>query len=550
MKKITFSFILSNDKGSVLAIALIIMVILSLIGVAAFVATNLETHVAKNDVTSKQTFQAAEAVSEYAISQLRSLLANSLSASPTITTLKVPTISGYTISTPQVIQGTPSETSITQGTYAGLKAKISHYTLTTTANNSTTQTGTAIVRQLDDQLIPLFQFGVFYNKLLEIFPGATMTFNGRIHSNADIKLGTHATLTTNLKMTSGGTIAQPSTWHGESFSGTVTVSSQESGVSSLALPLPPDPSDPNDPPKQIDPINLIQRGTESYKLEAKSGLKIIDEKAYDKNGAELDLAASCGSNNPIETTASFTDKREGKPVSATQINLKKLQNCPAAYNALNDPPSGGDPGILYVSKTPPPGPSPSELSAVRLTEGANLYTGGPSNATTLPYGLTVATDNPLYIKGDYSTTINSTTHYPVPASIAADAVTILSNSWNDANSSLDMTTKRVASATHINAAIMTGNVQSTNQTTGVGYSGGLENFPRLLENWSGKTFTYEGSLVCLWQSQQAKSNWQNTGTYYNAPTRSWIYNMDPNNMPPGTPRVRNLQRIQWYQVRN
>ncbi len=124
-------------------------------------------------------------------------------------------------------------------------------------------------------------------------------------------------------------------------------------------------------------------------------------------------------NNPIETTASFTDKREGKTVSATQINLKKLQNCPAAYNALNDPPTGGDPGILYVSKTPG-----TDLSAVRLTEGANLYNGGPSNTKTLPYGLTIATDNPLFIKGDYSTTINSDTHYPVPACIAADAVTI------------------------------------------------------------------------------------------------------------------------------
>ncbi len=243
MKKITFSFILSNDKGSVLAIALIIMVVLSLIGVAAFVATNLETHAAKNDVTSKQTFQAAEAVSEYAISQLRSILAKSLSVSPTITTLSVPTISGvYCFHT----CGNPGHPFRNQHNPRDLcrdvKAKISHYTLTTTATNSTTQTGTAIVRQLDDQLIPLFQFGVFYNKLLEIFPGATMTFNGRIHSNADIKLGTHATLTTNLKMTSGGTITQPSPWHGGNFSGTVTVSSQESGVSPSRYPSPQDPS--------------------------------------------------------------------------------------------------------------------------------------------------------------------------------------------------------------------------------------------------------------------------------------------------------------------
>ncbi len=540
MKKTTFSFIFMNDKGSVLAISLIIMVILSLIGVGAFIATNLETQVAKNEVTSKQIFQAAEAVSEYAISQLRSLLANSLSVSPTINTLSVPTISGYTISTPEVIQGTPSETSITQGTYSGLNAKITHYTLTTTATNSNTQTGTTIVRQLDDQLIPLFQFGVFYNKLLEIFPGALMTFNGRIHSNADIKLGTHATLTTNLKMTSGGTIDKPSTWHGESFSGTVTVSEQESGVLPLALPLPTELDDDGNP-IPIDPINLIQRGTESYKLEAKSGLKIIDGVAKDKNNATLDLS-SCSS-NPIISTVSFYDKRESKTVSAIQINMGNLKKCSVAYNALNDPPTGGDPGILYVSKTQ----AGSDLDAVKLTNGANLY-----DTAALPYGLTVGTDNPLYVQGDYNTTTKNglSTDYPVPACLAADAVTILSNSWSDANSSLDLTTKRIASATKVNAAIMTGNVETTDQTNGDGYSGGLENFPRFLEYWTGKTFTYGGSMACLWESLRANTAWAYGGQRYTAPTRSWSYNMDPQNMPPGTPRVRNLQRIQWYQAKS
>jgi hypothetical protein len=536
MKKILFPFILANNKGSVLVIALIITVILSLIGVGAFLATNLETHVAKNEMTSKQAFQASEAVSEYAISQLRTLLANSLSASPTITTLSVPTIPGHTIPAPQVIQGTPSETSITQGTYSGLNAQVSHYTLTSKAINSNTQTGISIVRLLDDQLIPLFQFGVFYNKLLEIFPGANMIFNGRIHSNADIKLNTSKTLTTNLKMTSGGTISKPSSWHGETFSGTVNISSQESGVPQLALPLPTDSN--GDP---INPINLIQRGTESYKLEAKSGLKIIDGVALDKNNVPLDLS-SCSS-NPIISTVSFTDKRESKTVSATQINLGNLKMCSVAYNALNDPPAGGDPGILYVSKTQ----GGSDLDAVRLTNGANLY-----DTTALPHGLTVATDNPLYIKGDYNTTTKNglPTDYPVPACIAADAVTILSGSWNDANSALDLASKRIASATKVNAAIMTGNVETTNQATGEGYSGGLENFPRFLEYWTGKTFTYGGSMVCLWESQRATTPWAYGGQRYTAPTRDWSYNMDPQNMPPGTPRVRNLQRIQWYQAKS
>ena len=34
------------------------------------------------------------------------------------------------------------------------------------------------------------------------------------------------------------------------------------------------------------------------------------------------------------------------------------------------------------------------------------------------------------------------------------------------------------------------------------YSGGVENFPRFLEDWSGKTFTYYGSMLELYNSQQ------------------------------------------------
>ena len=156
----------------------------------------------------------------------------------------------------------------------------------------------------------------------------------------------------------------------------------------------------------------------------------------------------------------------------------------------------------------------------------------------------VATDNPLYIKGDYNTS-NSR-----PTAIAADAVTILSNAWStnsDTTYSHDSNlNNRVASNTTVNAAIMGGNVP----TSGSQYSGGLENFPRFLEDWTNKNFTYGGSLVCLWQSQRATGRWVYGSPIYAAPNRIWSYNMNPNSMPPGTPRVRNLQRIQWYQVRN
>ncbi len=96
----------------------------------------------------------------------------------------------------------------------------------------------------------------------------------------------------------------------------------------------------------------------------------------------------------------------------------------------------------------------------------------------------------------------------------------------------------------VNAAFLTGNVPS-NDTY---YSGGVENFPRFLEDWGGQTFTYNGSMVCMFPSQIADAPWPGTGTVYNPPTRNWAFDnnfTNPNKQPPMTPQVLSLQRSQW-----
>jgi len=48
----------------------------------------------------------------------------------------------------------------------------------------------AIIRMdIKNRLIPLFQFAAFYKDDLEIFPGADMTLNGPVHTNADLYIG-------------------------------------------------------------------------------------------------------------------------------------------------------------------------------------------------------------------------------------------------------------------------------------------------------------------------------------------------------------------------
>ena len=80
------------------------------------------------------------------------------------------------------------------------------------------------------------------------------------------------------------------------------------------------------------------------------------------------------------------------------------------------------------------------------------------------------------------------------------------------------------------------------------WSGGVHNLPRLLETWSGDTLTLNSSLVNLYNSVRANTQFQNPGVYYRAPTRN--FNFDQNfltaaKLPPGTPTVSVISRYKW-----
>jgi len=101
-----------------------------------------------------------------------------------------------------------------------------------------------------------------------------------------------------------------------------------------------------------------------------------------------------------------------------------------------------------------------------------------------------------------------------------------------------------ATSTTVNAAFLAGIVKTTSSS----YSGGVENFPRFLENWGGNTLTYNGSMVVMFYSKIATGLWKGTGSYYSPPVRNWTFDvnfLDPRKMPPCTPAFRVLQRGDW-----
>jgi len=267
-----------------------------------------------------------------------------------------------------------------------------------------------------------------------------------------------------------------------------------------------------------DPTNLIDRdpdGSNPDSYENRAGLKFINGQAFylQPDNSWVNVTAVFIAGGIISATV-FYDAREGKDVISLDLDVGLLNS--SGYFPTN--------GVIYSSTEY----NSSFVNAIRLKNGQQLA--GP---------LTVATDNPLYTLGSFNT-VNKQ-----PAALMTDGLTILSNNWDDAHSSLGLGS-RPATATQVNANYMTGNTLS--YADGHSYSGGLENLPRFLESWSGVTLTWRGSAVDLWYSRQSDSPWD--GSCYRAPIRDWAFDpdlLDISNLPPGTPLVNIVQKKNWSQ---
>jgi hypothetical protein len=83
---------------------------------------------------------------------------------------------------------TPQAITEAAGPYAGLNALLYAYNLTSKAKNPLGFVESTINNQFQAHLIPMFQFNAFYADDLELLPGPTAIFNGRIHTNKNLYL--------------------------------------------------------------------------------------------------------------------------------------------------------------------------------------------------------------------------------------------------------------------------------------------------------------------------------------------------------------------------
>jgi len=204
-----------------------------------------------------------------------------------------------------------------------------------------------------------------------------------------------------------------------------------------------------------------------------------------------------------------------------------------------------------------------KLVAAGADAAGNSYL--PVRADNNQGGFTVTSENPVYVQGNYNSSAgdpywtggsNTTPH--AAAAIIADAVTLLSGNWTDANSLNNPTNLggRQAATSYYRMAVAGGkNIPFPIPGFGgvsndFGTDGGLHNFLRYLENWGGKTLYYNGSLVSMYYSEYDTGIFKCCATVYSPPTRSYAFDtlfLNPANLPPGTPMFQDVVNLSYHQ---
>jgi hypothetical protein len=200
------------------------------------------------------------------------------------------------------------------------------------------------------------------------------------------------------------------------------------------------------------------------------------------------------------------------------------------------------------------------------------------NGTNYYGGFTVASENPVYIQGDYNSNAADTTWNTPPvdkagmaaAAVIADTVTLLSDSWDDrvsmlgtsGNASPTNLGNRPTTSTYYRVAIAAGKNMTFTYPTAwpeaggeddIGTDGGIHNFLHLLENWGsgGVTENYKGSLASLYYSTYNTGFFKCCTAVYGVPNRNFFFDTDfsvPAGLPPGTPMFRDVESLSYRQL--
>jgi hypothetical protein len=520
--------------------------------------------------------------------------------------------------------------------------------------------------------VPLYQFAIFYDGMLELFPGPTMNVRGKVHSNENMYLSSVADIYFHEQVTCAKNVYRFKSIGGATQGGNVWV--KDTG--GTFREMKPDNNskdtgdwlDHNDPkwyedalkrwggnlrdsahgvgyinpplPTGLQMRDLIARAKDTDTAEVKAarfeykadliitgdpgntGSFKVYKQTLNADGSRTLTAYANPSvgGKPLISVGEFYDGQQLTVVKSLDIDMDVLRT-----QTIVD--LGTANGVVYVSTTPGPndtytlaamnqdpvftrdakgniqfsttngmpvmssqgwvaqGATPvpttfvskatnnsgrdSYMPAVRVINGTRL----PRNANS-SFGF--YTDRPLYVVGNINTTNKcaavfagdsfTSTAYKTLLAVkdGTDADTLpdqladgtavtngftrdMGHDWNQSVYNWVTNSTNKAQNTTQNMIILLGNAPSVlNASTGIpiSISGGVHNTIRYLEDWSSATHTFNGSIICLYESGVAArhfrdDNYSANKKYRNPPTRNynWDSSLRAATPPPGMPFV-------------
>ena len=297
------------------------------------------------------------------------------------------------------------------------------------------------------------------------------------------------------------------------------------------------------PPKEADGTPIPEDPTvASRRMYNRAGIVVTVSEASDgtisvnvgnaanKTAYDATVASHLDTIIPVaERRKPVFDKREGRNINMTTLDVGALNSALASLSTL----ASAYNGVVYIHDETAGTRGPGDGSGIRLKNGATTPQLTDSNSQ--PKGFAVVSNNALYVQGDYNTDdfTDSSGSRTNPAALMGDAVTLLSDGWNDDNANGGIDVRRATPAGSsttmtINSAILTGNTPSS--ASPPVNSGGVQNLVRLMEDWSGYRVSIKGSMGQLFTSKYMNS-------VFKSPTQP--IGVDPD----GT--VTNDDRVYW-----
>ncbi len=447
--------------------------------------------------------------------------------------------------------------------YQNLRAQEYNYDLNAVSVSFESRPEAILNMRVRSRLVPLFQFAAFYNKDLEILPGPAMYFAGPVHTNGDLYMDAATSLIVEGQVTTVGDLYQGRKNQDLCVGAGVQVFDPASPTSLPACGA--GRTQVTEP--ELTPWNgQVRTGVEVVDVPAPEALDPVAGSTYwdaadmrvvlvlDGGGNPIgievqnpdgtpDIAASAAINGcpgAVDTHEGFHNYRENTDIRMLDVNVERTLDCIQADNAimggrgLDDTTSGGL--VWHLTVEGPDSADPNNYG-VRVFDGRELKSTDPLAPAV--QGMTVVTDQALYIMGDYNMDNKK------PAAFLADSLNVLSNAWADDSDPGSGPAVPDASDTVINAAFLAGTDSTGIDPVGGNdgsqdddqYNGGLENYPRFHEDWTGETLTYRGSFVSLNRPRHVDGSWDDQE--YSPPIRDWGYDTDFNDaskLPPLSPR--------------